>query len=526
MLRLLLVGALLTSRAFAQSDGGVSNPALSTSGSPDSPRAAVRAFLQAAHSGRFGEAARFLDLPPRLNGQQATDRAQQLSFVLARRLWIDPDEVSGAAEGNLADGLPYSDELGKLPGVTGAPPEPVRLSRVRTADGYHWLFSRTTVERVPAWYSALEERWLLDRLPPALLRLGPRDIVWWQWLAIPPLLLVAWVVGRLMGWLSGLLIARITRRTQHTWDDELAERARAPLTGAWLLLFVLIELPFLRLNEPAERFAHQVLKAATFLLLTWVAVRAVDLAARGLRQSGWANASPAYAGLLPMGIRLTKLIVLIMAGIAILSELGYPVASLLAGLGIGGLAVALAAQKTVENLFGSVSIAVDQPFRVGDFVKVDEHLGTVESVGLRSTRLRTPDRTLVTLPNGKLADARIETFAVRDRIRLFCMLGLRYETTAAQLRQVLEGLRVVLRSHPKVHPDPSVRLIALSESSMDIEVQAWFLTQDFGQFAEIREQTLLSFLEVIERAGTRLAFPSRTVYLNPPERSDGTVRAR
>jgi MscS family membrane protein len=190
------------------------------------------------------------------------------------------------------------------------------------------------------------------------------------------------------------------------------------------------------------------------------------------------------------------------------------VASLLAGLGIGGIALALAAQKTVENLFGSVSIGVDQPFRVGDFVKIEDVVGTVETIGMRSTRVRTLDRTLVTFPNGKLADTRAETFAARDRIRLFANLGLSYATTSGQMRQVLAEIERALRGHPKIWPEGvSVRFNALRESWLEVEATAWFQTTDWNEFTGIRQELLLRFMEIVERSGTSLAFPTRTVHL-------------
>jgi MscS family membrane protein len=204
-----------------------------------------------------------------------------------------------------------------------------------------------------------------------------------------------------------------------------------------------------------------------------------------------------------------------MAVVAVISELGYPVASLIAGLGIGGLALALASQKTVENLFGAFSIGVDQPFREGDFVKVEDFMGTVEAIGLRSTRLRTLDRTLITIPNGKLAEMRIESFAVRDRIRLACTLGLVYGTTANQMRLVVAGLEQTLRQHPKIWPEGiTVRLKELTPSSLDIEIMAWFATADYTEFQLIRQEILLQFMEVVEKAETSFAFPTRTVHLS------------
>jgi MscS family membrane protein len=191
------------------------------------------------------------------------------------------------------------------------------------------------------------------------------------------------------------------------------------------------------------------------------------------------------------------------------------VASLIAGLGIGGLALALAAQKTVENLFGSVSVSVDQPCRVGDFVRVEGGLlGTVENIGLRSTRIRTLDRTIVTIPNGKFADARIETFAARDKVRLFTVVQLEYRTTAEQMRSVLAGFEQVLSRHPKIEPNSVVvRFAALGASSLDVEVVGIFLTSDWNEFTRIRQELFLELMEVVERAGTGFAFPTQTLHL-------------
>jgi MscS family membrane protein len=211
---------------------------------------------------------------------------------------------------------------------------------------------------------------------------------------------------------------------------------------------------------------------------------------------------------------VAKALVGAMTVIAVVSALGYPVASLIAGLGIGGLALALAAQKTVENLFGAFAIGFDQPIREGDFVLIDGIKGTVESIGLRSTRVRTPDRTIVCFPNGKLAEMRTENYAARDRLRLFAVLGLTYSTTAAQVRRILADVEAELRAQPKFHPDgSSVRFTALSESSMDVEVVAYFATTNWGEFTLLRQELLLRMMEIVERAGSDLAFPTRTILM-------------
>jgi MscS family membrane protein len=223
---------------------------------------------------------------------------------------------------------------------------------------------------------------------------------------------------------------------------------------------------------------------------------------------------PASRALVPLGARAAKVVLLAIAIIAALSLFGYPVASLVAGLGIGGLALALAAQKTVENLFGAFSIGVDQPFREGDFVRIDDFVGTVEAIGLRSTRFRTLDRTIISIPNGRLAEMRLESFSERDRLRLAAVVGLVYETSASQLRATLSGFEAVLRAHPMIWPDAVVvRFREFAASSLDIEIMAWFLTTDWGEFQRIREEILLQFMEVVERAGSSFAFPTQTVHI-------------
>jgi len=189
------------------------------------------------------------------------------------------------------------------------------------------------------------------------------------------------------------------------------------------------------------------------------------------------------------------------------------VTGVLAGLGVGGLAVALAAQKTVENLFGGVTLVADQPVRVGDFCRFGDRVGTVEEVGLRSTRVRTLDRTVVTIPNSEFTVLPLENYTQRDRIWFHATLGLRYETTADQLRHVLVGLRELLRADPRVDPDPArVRFVGFGAYSLDLEVFAYIRTRDFGEFLGIREELLLEIMDCVAASGTGFAFPSQTVY--------------
>jgi MscS family membrane protein len=358
-----------------------------------------------------------------------------------------------------------------------------------------------------------------EHLPDSLVGRGPRGLLWWQWLAIPLLVALALLCGAILGWATRRVLGHLASRTETRWDDLLLDRVARPLTALWAIAVFTALQPWLALGEGASAVLHHVLRAATYLVLFWSGFRLVDVAFAAASTGPWTRESPGLVGFLPVARKFGKILLLALGLVAVLNELGFQVASLLAGLGIGGIAVALAAQKTVENLFGSVAIGVDQPFRVGDFVRIEDVLGTVEAIGMRSTRIRTLDRTIVSFPNGKLADTRAETFAVRDRIRLLANLGLAYATTAEQMRTVLREVEAALRRHPKIWPDAvGVRFNDFKDSSLNVEVVAWFTTSDFAEFTAIRQELFLEFMAIVERAGTSLAFPTRTVHVVQQER--------
>jgi MscS family membrane protein len=492
-------------------DTGAADAGVAEDVASDSPRASVASYLELCRAGSFTEAARYLDAP---SGADGPLLAEHLKAVLDNNGWLALDELSSLSWGNPADALPPgTDELTTIPGPGGAR-EPVRIVRHEEQGEARWVFSRATVRRIDGWYARLDHRWVLDHLPSGLLRPGPRELLLWQWVALPILLLLAWIVGSVLSTITRAILGLFASRTAWTWDEAILERLKRPIVAGWAIALLYGALPWLGLYAPAEAFLLRALHSAALVVLFWALLRAVRVATQIVGSSEWAKAHPASRALVPLGARTANVLLLAVAIVAVLSDLGYPVASLIAGLGVGGLAVALAAQKTVENLFGAFSIGFDQPFREGDFVKIEDFVGTVEAIGLRSTRVRTLDRTLISIPNGKLAEMRLESYAARDRIRLSCTLGLVYATTAAQMRQVLEGLEAALRAHPKIWPDVVVvRFESFAASSLDIAIMAWFTTSDWAEFQLIRQGVLLEFMEVVEKAGSSFAFPTRTVHL-------------
>lgn len=354
---------------------------------------------------------------------------------------------------------------------------------------------------------------MTDWIPDPLLQMGPWGLAYWQWLGSVLALAIAIVGGRLVARVLVWAAARLAARTDTKWDDEVLVRMARPLRLLGCVVGARMLLPALELPAHVDRHTKSVLFAAFGIALVWCASRLVDVVVTHLAGAPWAVERPASRGLLALAGRTVKFVLLVLAAIGFLGALGLPIASLIAGVGVGGIALAFGAKQTVENLFGAFSLGIDQPLREGDFVRTDSGvLGTVEAIGLRSTRIRTPDRTIVSMPNGRLADSRIETFGLRDRIRLHTPLSLHYTTTSAQLRAILTNIEARLRDHPKTYrEDIVVKLVKLGDCAFELEVQGYFDDSDYNAFRDWRQEMLLGFVEIVEQAGSRLAYPTRAL---------------
>jgi MscS family membrane protein len=482
----------------------------------DSPRASIDHYLSLARSGDYDAAADYLELAA-ADQARGPELARKLQAVLDRRVWIEVESLSPNSNGNTEDGLPaFTDQVGQIENKEGVA-EPVRIVRRRRDNSVLWLFSKGTVGRVEAWYQALDDRWMLEHIPPRLLRTGPRSLMYWQWLALPGLVLLSWGLALLLSAVSTRAMAWFAARSRVSWDDVLVQRLKRPVALWWALAVAYCCLPWLALYAPAEQFLLALLKTLFFVGFFFALSGVIDVAADSILRSSWAAVRQTSGSLISLGSRVIKAALTAIAVVAILSQLGFPIASVLAGLGVGGLALALAAQKTVENLFGAFSIGADQPFREGDLVKVGDFTGTCELIGLRSTKFRTADRTVITIPNGKLAEMQLETYARRDRLRFAMTLGLVRTSSAAQVRTVIKGVRELLDNQPKLYPgSAAVRLEKYGPSSLDLAVEAYIDTRDWGMFADIRQELLLRIMEIVEGAGTALALQAAHVQLIQP----------
>ena len=349
-------------------------------------------------------------------------------------------------------------------------------------------------------------------LPESWLQPSALGLQRWQWLAVPVMAGLVALLTLILVRLTAALVRRFRRDPKSA--EQIVTRLSGPLKLGWGALLSRVGLPLLGLSTEAQSAWQQLFRVALEIALFWGAFRAITAWSDNFGSTTFAQQRPGSRALVSLFARVARFALIGFTVLAGLSELGYSVTSVLAGLGIGGIALALGAQKTLENVFGAFALAVDQPIREGDFVRIDDFMGTVETIGLRSTRFRTLERTLISIPNGKLADMRLETFAARDRVRLQTTVGLVYATTSEQMKQVMEGFREALRAQAQLWPDSvSVQFVKLAESSLDVEVSAWFVTGDYKEFKRLREDVLLRFLEVVEKAGTSIAFPTQTLQL-------------
>jgi len=439
--------------------------------------------------------------------------ARQLKVVLDRRLWVPVDELStepgGAAEDGLAPGV---DRVGVIEAPSGD--VAVDLARVRRDGEPTWLFSAETVAQVPRLYERYGygplERWL----PEVFFEFRVLEVLLWQWVALLAVTFAAWLLSYAIVSAVVAALRPIFARTQTEIDDRLLETALPPLRLLTAVFLFWAGSQALGMAVPVQEFIDAACRAFVLVAVTWLVLRLVDivagLIARNLELRGEEGAVPLVAP----GRKAVKGVVLLIAFVAVLDNFGFNVTALVAGLGVGGIAVALAAQKSIENLFGGVMLYADRPVRVGDFCKFGDQIGTIEEIGMRSTRVRTLDRTIVTVPNAEFSNLHLENYTRRDFIRLYTVIGLRYETTPEQLRHILVEIRNLLYAHPKISNDPArIRFVGFGAYSLDLEIFAYASTPDWNEFLGIREDVFLRIMDLVQASGTGFAFPSQTVYL-------------
>jgi len=337
----------------------------------------------------------------------------------------------------------------------------------------------------------------------------------WQFLAAFLFILLGLVAKKVSDFVMDRKVIPLLKRTRLEFDHLLAEAASKPI--GWLLLLGGLGLAVASLRLPTEpnvrEFAYGTLKVLLAADVVWFLFRVVDVAVEYLARMAHRTQSKLDDQLVPLIRKALKVTIGLVCGVWVVQLLGYSVSSLLAGLGIGGLAVALALQDTLANFFGSVFIFLDRPFAVGDVVKIGDVTGTVEQIGFRSTRLRTFEATVVAIPNKRVADTQVDNWTRRPKRRVFQSVGVTYETSADQMQQAVAAIRKILETDEGVDPEfLIVRFEDFGASSLDIRVAYFTKATDYAGHLETRERVNLAIMRALEQLGLEIAFPTHTVY--------------
>jgi MscS family membrane protein len=493
----------------------------------NTPYGTVFGFLQAAQSGNNGIAAQYLQMSAARRQSEGETVAANLKIVMDRAYAGSLKNVSTQPEGALQEGVPSGrQKLGTM--SSGDVDDDFELVRVTDPSaGKIWLISSETLAKLPELYDQVEARQVENRLPQWVVKHQLAGMPLWQWFALVLLIPVAAAAG----WLLLVLIqfpVQWWRRKRGQADLEPWYAVPGPV---WLLAGTAIHRIAARyLGMPLlhRHYYFQLVEVVVIVGTSWILWRVIRWSLRRVRNRALAHGHSGTGSLMLLGERIIKALVFVTAIFFILSVLGFDLSTALAGVGIGTLAVGFGAQQTIANLFGGVSVLGDEVIRVGDVCKFGDRTGTVEDIGLRSTRVRTDERTLLAIPNGTVATINVENLSQRDKMLFKTVLGLHVETSAEQLRTVLSEIRRVLASNPKIEASTiRVRLIELASSSLNVEIFCYVLTQDFNEFTEVREDLLLRIMKFVEDSGTNLASPSQTLYLSgdPASKKDKTDAA-
>jgi MscS family membrane protein len=476
------------------------------------PRSSVKGFFKAARGGDYERAAQYLDLrnlPRRIDKSEGPELARQLKIALDRTLWVELEQISGDPKGNVEDGLPSQREtLGYI--KTPEKTVDILLQRIPREDGVLiWKFSNRTVAEIPQLYKHFGYRpfeEMLSKVFPDFTLLG-----WqlWQW----ALFLIALPLTYLAALLPTWIVGRLVRGRETEMSRKFSLLITGPIRVVLWVLFIRAAVSYIGVSATGRSLfsAGPLLTIA----LAWVAIRLADLVfdwwAENLQEKGEESA----VVLVQPVRKIAKGLVVLFAALLWLDNIGFNVSTLLAGLGVGGIAVALAAQDTLKNFFGSVMILLDKPFSVGQRVTVKGHDGVVEDIGLRSTKIRLLTGHQATVPNDQMANIDIENIGRRPHIRRLTNITITYDTPPEKIEKAVNIIETTLDNHEGMETDfpPRVYFNEFNPYSLNILVLYWYHPPDYWSFLAFSQRVNLQIMREFEKEGIQFAFPTSTTYL-------------
>ena len=476
----------------------------------ETPRSAIYNFLEQCHDGQFVRAAEYLDLSKTGRArrlEQGPELAQRLAALLDRDPHFELEYLSNTAAGKKDSDLASDIERLDAFDVNG---QRIALYLQReTRDGLSvWLVSSDSVARISQLSQLLEGPAIEKKLPAPLVNTKLLGTALWVWIALVWLAVILSVLSKLLSRAAIAILKPIAKRYAKSLQSYRLETFTEPLR---LLLSAAVFRACMEVVSPSALVRNYLLNILALLVVLGsaaVLMRIVDVISDHLIARLDPRQRALSYSVVPLGVRSLKICIFGIAALITLDQWGFHTNTVLAGLGVGGLAVALAAQKTIENLFGGISVISDRPVLVGDVCQFGGKVGTVEDIGLRSTRIRTPDRTLVTIPNAVFSTMTLENLSRRDRMLFHPTLHLSRDTAPEKIREMMEIVKHLLTEHPNVDPTGvPVRFTTIGRESYMLEVFSYVLTSNEDEFLVLQSELLLKLLEEAERLGISFAVP-------------------
>ncbi len=475
------------------------------------PRSSVFGLSQAIKEKDLKRAENYLDfrnLPFSKGELDRQELVRKLHIIAKRVMNVDLLELSNDPLGHRDDSLPsYRDRVTTID--TKAGPVDILMQRVPRGDGvFIWKVSNATVALIPRLY----EEFGYGRIGDKLSSVFPQYIILgleiWQWVMLAGIVLLSGVISFILTF----LLSMIARRSQKLTHTRLQSFVRGPLR---FLIFVVI-FRVLFENISPTLVARAIFESRTLLTFAvfWVMLGIIDLIVYRFAERMRRNGQKDGVVLLRPAALGTKLVIGIFTALYWFDNLGYEVTTLIAGLGVGGIAVALAAQKSLENLIGAIMIYTSQPVRVGDFCKFKTTEGTVEEIGLRSTKLRTLARTVVHIPNAMFSSEEIENLTQRDKILYRTRLRLSYEVEPEKIRGVLGGIREMISEQDFIDNENSrVRFLEFGKYAQELELFIYLVTRDYAEYLKYREDVNLMLVDILASQDVKLTLPAHLTHV-------------
>ena len=466
------------------------------------PRRSGEGYMNAVDKGDYVLATEYIDtrnLRGEANYVPPEELARQLSVVINRAKWTDVADLIDDPAGRANDGLPdYRDLIGVIT-VDGSKQQ-LWMQKVPRGDGVSiWKVSNATVSMVPDLYDIYGYPDVVEEIRQSLPKFSILGFEFFKWV-------IALTTGFVV-YTTILVFAFATRGTLEKNRPTLAKRIFRFLAipvGIWAS-FVSMNFVASLLGKGVTATAiHQYTPLPT-LLTIWVLFSGITLIQETYARRAIVGGRPGAAVLSKPLSNAVKILVVVGALLFYLDKLGMNVTTVIAGLGVGGIAVALALQRPMEDIFGAITLYAQQPVRVGDFCNVGKYTGTIEEIGLRTTRIRTLANTVIAVPNAQLANEPIDNISARRKILFRPNIRVRYETTPDQLEQILDNVRSLFNDHERVLDDGQrVRFVEIGEDSLVIEAFAYVNTTNWPDYLEIAEELNMAILRIVNDAGTSL----------------------